>query len=137
MSQGDVRVFLLPWPPAALSSNARLHWRKLAAAKKSYRIECWGAALEVDTKGRQRLRPLPDGELRVALEFRPPDRREYDKDNLLSRMKAGLDGLADALQVNDRRFSFPVGSMGRVVKGGAVVVEIGRPREEHASTTTG
>ena len=36
--------------------------------------------------------------------FYPPCRRTRDKDNLLASMKSGLDGLADALAVNDSRF---------------------------------
>jgi len=34
----------LPWPPTALSPNARQHWAKLARAKKAYRLACaWQA----------------------------------------------------------------------------------------------
>ena len=30
----------LPWPPSALSPNARQHWSALARAKKAYRAAC-------------------------------------------------------------------------------------------------
>ena len=37
--------------------------------------------------------------------FIPPDKRSYDRDNLVARMKSGIDGLADALRINDKRFN--------------------------------
>jgi crossover junction endodeoxyribonuclease RusA len=42
--------------------------------------------------------------LAVHLHFVPPDRRRRDLDNLIASMKAGLDGLADALGVDDSRW---------------------------------
>ena len=88
----------LPWPPAALSPNSRLHWSRLAKAKKIYRRDCWIEALS------QKARVPKDGKLRVDLTFYRPSRRAMDRDNLLARMKAGLDGVADALKTNDSRF---------------------------------
>ena len=40
----------------------------------------------------------------IDLTFYPPDRRHRDDDNMLAAMKAGRDGLADALGVNDHKF---------------------------------
>jgi crossover junction endodeoxyribonuclease RusA len=40
----------------------------------------------------------------LRLTFYPPSRRQYDLDNCVAAMKSGLDGVADALQVNDHRF---------------------------------
>lgn len=89
--------FVLPWPPKGLSPNARLHWAALSKLKKQYREAC---RLQVLAQGAQ---PM-EGCLRVQLEFVPPDRRKRDWDNLVASMKAGLDGLADALQVDDSQF---------------------------------
>ena len=36
--------------------------------------------------------------------FYPPDKRHRDADNMVAAIKSGLDGLADALMVNDRLF---------------------------------
>lgn len=88
----------LPWPPTVLSPNSRDHWSRLARAKKIYREACWAATLE------QKAAVRPDARLRTELLFYRPTRREMDHDNLLARMKAGLDGVADALRINDRRF---------------------------------
>ena len=89
--------FVLPWPPKGLSPNARLHWAARSKPKKQYREAC---RLQVLAQG---ARPM-EGCLRVQMEFVPPDRRKRDWDNLVASMKAGLDGLADALQVDDAQF---------------------------------
>lgn len=107
----------LPWPCEALSPNARQHYMALARARKKYRHECWAAALC------QGARRVTADRLQVAIRFAPPTRRRYDLDNLLSRLKSGLDGLADALGVDDSRWSLRIG-MAEPVKGGAVCVEV-------------
>lgn len=43
--------------------------------------------------------------MRLSIKFYRPTRRSYDRDNLLARMKAGLDGMCDAMKINDKRFS--------------------------------
>ena len=91
----------LPWPPPALSPNVRQHWRKLAKAKAEYRELC---AVSVRGLGGRRTYKVPDGPLHLKLEFCPPTRRKYDRDNLLSRMKSGLDAVCtDALGFDDSR----------------------------------
>ena len=91
----------LPWPPTALSPNVRQHWGKLAKAKSEYREAC---AVAVRGLGGRRTYTVPDGPLHLSLEFCPPTRRSYDRDNLLSRMKAGLDAVCmDALGFDDSR----------------------------------
>lgn len=89
----------LPFPPTGLSPNSRLHWRSLASLKKTYREVCWACTLE------QNQSPVPDGPLMLELMFVKPSRRQMDRDNLLARMKSGLDGVADALKINDNRFA--------------------------------
>ena len=44
------------------------------------------------------------GKIPIEITFYPPDRRHRDADNMVASIKAGLDGLADALKVNDRQF---------------------------------
>ena len=89
---------ILPWPPKELSPNARLHWARRAKAAKYYRELCClktkNAGFEVPSEGK----------IRILVTFCPPDRRHRDADNQVAMIKAGLDGFADALGVNDRRF---------------------------------
>ena len=56
--------------------------------------------------------------------FIPPDRRSYDRDNLVARMKAGIDGLADALSINDKRFNTVISTMDKDYLGGFVKIRI-------------
>lgn len=100
-----VRMISLRFPPKELSPNARPHWAKLAKAKRSYRMECF-----IDAK-RQGIKKLATQKpLTISLVFYPPDRRRRDWDNMLAAAKSGLDGLADALGVDDRnwKLSFSV-----------------------------
>ena len=93
--------FSLPWPPNGLSPNARQHWAKHAKAKKLYRDACYLTTLS-DVGDRT---PVPfTGSLEIDLVFIPPDKRRYDRDNLVARMKAGLDGIAKAWGIDDSAF---------------------------------
>lgn len=112
----------LPWPPRALSPNARpAHWAVLARAKKAYRARCRAIALAA---GAGQF-PLSEGRLAVHLVFVPPSRRARDWDNLLASMKAGLDGVADALGVDDGRWRLSMEVVGEPLKGGLVRLELG------------
>ena len=106
----------LPWPPKELSPNARLHWSKLASAKRAYRHVC---AVQAKVQGAQR---ISAGKLHVSLTFYAPTRRAFDLDNALARMKSGLDGLADVLGVDDRHWSLSIARAEEV--GGMVKVEV-------------
>jgi len=106
----------LPWPPKDLSPNARVHWTRLAKAKKAYRAAC---ALQAQAQG---VRRLAADKLHVHLTFYPPTRRAFDLDNALARMKSGLDGLADVLGVDDKHWSLGIERAGDI--GGMVKVEV-------------
>lgn len=115
----------LPWPPPQLSPNKRLHWAALAKYKHRYREECAIATQAF-------LVEIPKGPLAMRLTFFRPDRRTYDRDNLLARMKSGLDGMCDALGINDNRFTvITLRVSDIVVDGGAVHVYISEDHEEN------
>lgn len=106
----------LPWPPRELSPNGRAHWGAKARAAKQYRTACWALAKEAKVQ-------IPDGDqIHLWIDFYPPSRRKRDADNCLASIKNGLDGLADALGVNDSRFV--VHPMLREEIGGMVKVRI-------------
>ena len=94
----------LPWPPKDLSPNARVHWTKKSKAAKAYRNEC---AWTVKASG-----SLPAfgfvGAIFLEIEFYQPDKRARDLDNMLASIKSGIDGIADALGVNDSRFVYQI-----------------------------
>ena len=94
--------FRLPWPSARLSPNARLHWAQKAKAVKAARKE---ARLSVLHQVYAADRAKTAGQrLRVSLEFIPKTAARRDLDNLIASCKGALDGIADALAVDDSRF---------------------------------
>ncbi|MFZ2736639.1 MAG: endonuclease [Burkholderiaceae bacterium] len=94
-------IVILPWPLVALNPNNKPHWAVLARCKKEYRQACWALAKEAGWNASTLTGVKKVG---VHLDFYPPNRRDRDEDNLIASMKAGLDGLADALQFNDSGF---------------------------------
>ena len=117
MQQEKGQSVLLPWPPKVLSPNARVHWSKRSRAAKSYRMQCF---LLVKKAGLV----APLGRILLALEFVPPTRRRRDDDNLLASFKAGRDGLADALGIDDSQFVSQVQLSTEVHPQGAVRVTL-------------
>ena len=105
----------LSWPSRALWQNHRSHWAAHARAKRTARREAW--ALALPAKGIER--PY----LRFA--FHPPDNRSRDLQNMPATQKAAIDGIADALGIDDKHFliAWPM-AFESTVKGGAVVVTI-------------
>ena len=93
---------ILPWPPKALSPNARSHWSKKAPIAKAYKQACWALTKEAGIT-------VPDSpKLALWLDFYPPDRRARDDDNMIASFKHGRDGVALALGIDDKRFrTFP------------------------------
>lgn len=90
----------LPFPGHCLSPNARQHHQQLARAKKAYKHGCMS---ELMAQGIRRIRH--DGSpIKVEMRFFPPGDYGYDRDNLTSRMKAGLDGIASSIGVDDNLF---------------------------------
>lgn len=107
---------LLPWPVSALSPNARGHWSRRSRAAKAYRMQCFLFAKKAGLVA-------PAGRILLQLEFLPPTARRRDDDNLLASFKAGRDGLADALGIDDSLFVSQV-QIGEVHPGGAVRVTL-------------
>lgn len=112
-----MKELTLPWPPAACSPNARVHWSRKSNAAKTYRYACFLLARQAG------IQP-PEGDALLMIEFVPPDRRRRDDDNLLAMFKAGRDGLADALGIDDNVFATQIKVSKETTKGGAVRVRI-------------
>lgn len=99
MRKKHLRV-VLPWPHRGLSPNARCHWavkRKLVlTARRTAHAETFSKA--------EGCRAVPIGRIGYRISFYPPDRRARDEDNLIASMKSSLDGIAQALRVDDKCF---------------------------------
>lgn len=103
----------LPFPPAKLSPNARVHWGVKARAFKTYKTQCY----MVLSQFRDELR----GRDNFEIKFCPPDRHRRDLDNMLAASKAALDALSEICGVDDSRFFLTI-AKGEPKPGGAVVV---------------
>lgn len=90
-------MITLPWPPKELSPNARVHRMVKARQAKLYKEACWALAREKNS------RP-PPGRVHLKITFYPPTRQRRDLDNLLASIKAGIDGVAMAWQIDDELF---------------------------------
>lgn len=108
--------FDLPWPARELSPNARVHWSVEAKAKKKYRRDCYYVTRAANVS--------VSGPITLSFIFYPPHNRGYDKDNLIAQMKSGIDGIADALDIDDRHFHLGSVDLGERVVGGRVGVSV-------------
>lgn len=110
-------VVRLPLPDKRLSPNARAHWAVKSIAARAARHDGWLATMMV----RNGYESFPEpSRIPVALHFIMPTARRRDTDNLFAGCKAYLDGVADALGVDDSRFDFTITR--EVRKGEAAVV---------------
>ena len=117
----------LPWPDKALSPNSRTHWatkaRAVKVARKYGHCVTLAAGLNSSTfKGY-------DGKLHLWIDYYAKTRNYPDADNCLSASKAYLDGIADALGINDRRFVHHPFVKDETFKDGKVSIRITKEAE--------
>ena len=115
-----MKEIILPWPSRDLHPNSRVHWTVKARAVREARHEAWAIA----KAARWTIAEWPDGRLHVWIDGYPTDRRRRDADGLLSSLKAALDGIAEAMGVDDRRFVPHPWVHDEVRKGGEVRIRI-------------
>jgi hypothetical protein len=96
-------VIDLPFPHKALWSNGRAHWAVKAREVKKYRKAAWTAALAIRDKVHH-----TGGLVPVHIICHPKARGPApDRDAVVSAAKSAIDGIADAIGINDRRFAAP------------------------------
>ena len=105
----------LPWPPKELSANSRKDRRHTTDKRAGYKSDCFYATKAV-------LAVIAE-DAHLDIEFRPPDNRRRDLDNMLSSIKYGLDGMALAAGVDDYGWSMSI-RRGDKIKGGCVLVHV-------------
>ena len=123
MSKKATITVELPFPDRRLNPNNSKgkHWAATVALRKAARAD---AALLTRTVGAG-VRFAAGQEVELAITFIQPDRRARDRDNLLAACKPMLDGVADALGVNDSQFEPVTIRREYGKKPGAVLIEIG------------
>lgn len=91
---------ILPWPSRRLHPNSRVHWAQKSRAARQARRDSQYIAIEAGWHNKE----WPDGRLHVWIDGYAKDRRARDHDGFLSSLKSALDGIADAMGVDDKRF---------------------------------
>lgn len=100
--------FVLPFPLSSLSPNSRVHRTVVGSEKAIYRqkakIETKQARIRGDIYIGDILAHVEacGGKLPVTITFCP--RRAMDDDNIIASFKAGRDGIADGLGIDDSLF---------------------------------
>lgn len=109
---------ILPFPDARLSPNRRSDRRRLTSVRQMARNSGYFATKDAGIC-------VPDRTpLHLYLTFCPPDHRRRDIDNLLSASKSTLDGIFNALGVDDSNIRLTTLGMGKRVEGGQTIVKI-------------
>lgn len=87
---------MFPWYPKELNPNSSCHFQTKAKKKAIYKNICYYTTLEAK---------IPQGQYtELHLTFFKPNRRPMDLDNMLAAMKSGLDGMCQALKIDDKVF---------------------------------
>ena len=90
-------MIVLDFPPATLSGHANGNRWSKSAVTKQYRAKAYDVASKAQYA-------IPDeGDIRIHMRFVPPT-KAGDRVNFPNRMKPYIDGIADALGINDSRF---------------------------------
>jgi crossover junction endodeoxyribonuclease RusA len=113
----------LPFPDPRLNPNRckGKHWASTVALRKSARE---AAMLLTRQAGRGVTFPMGH-EVSLKVVFIQPNRRRMDRDNLLAAAKPQIDGVADAIGIDDSQFN-PVKVYREYgAKPGSVRIEIG------------
>lgn len=94
-------IIRLPFPHADLFPNRKngKHWTATKAVKDKQRDDAYNV-----TKQAVAGLTLPSGYIPLSLLFLTPDKRKRDADNMLAASKAMLDGMAQAMGIDDSRF---------------------------------
>ena len=94
-------IISMEFPPACLFPNRKngAHWTTTKNAKEVARIRAVEATKQATQREFDGVGTIP-----LSIVFVAPDGRHRDLDNCLAAAKAQLDGMADALGVNDKRF---------------------------------
>lgn len=126
-----MRRVKLPWPPPILSPNSRANWQKKYRAAKEYRNVCFWLARHAG------IRRMSCKRVNVEIVLCQPNGRVVrDDDNAIGAFKAGRDGIAQAIGVDDGRWNttYPPGDP---CKDGAVSVTIWGADGDSLIATTG
>lgn len=120
----DRLTITLPWPDTSLMPNRKngKHWGSTQAAKVRARQDGYfGAKQSIGTGSISKQDRMP-----IKVTFVAPDKRSRDLDGLLACIKPQLDGIAQALGIDDKHFRpITLDDAWDTKKQGFLIVEIG------------
>lgn len=117
-------VIKLPFPAAALFPNRKngKHWTSTSKSKDAQHHQAYLLALQAAPGALK----SHVGYLPLSLLFVMPDKRHRDADNMLAASKALLDGMSEALGIDDSRYKpVLVDWVHGTDKLGALIVNVG------------
>jgi crossover junction endodeoxyribonuclease RusA len=109
-------AFTLPFPVKALWPNGRSHWADKAREVKKHRE--WARLAVVSSRTAKAPPAATGSRIALAVTVHPKTRNAIDRDNCVAALKSYIDGIADALGVDDRNFETPTITFGEPIKGG-------------------
>ncbi len=123
-------IIRLPFPAPELFPNRKngKHWKATMAAKHIQIAEArriTNEALREDFANTLKPKRWLNGNIPLSLVYLTPDKRKRDLDNMLAASKALLDGMAQALGVDDSRFKPILVDWVQGPKGGALMAAVG------------
>jgi Holliday junction resolvase RusA-like endonuclease len=117
----------LSFPDSKLMPNrsAGKHWTFNHGEKATQKQEAYFLARQAITESG--FETNTGARYSVELLFHPPDNRKRDRDNLQAACKSMLDGIAQAMEINDAQFK-PTSEIGETHYRGRVVVKVSEIR---------
>lgn len=119
-------VIVVPLTPSpTLSPNARVHWAKRSKAVGIARTAAAEATRQaVSVNGRERIAACEHIGYRIQIAWERGRSGMRDEDNALASCKAIIDGIADALGIDDRRLHIRGISFDRQSRTGVTIVTL-------------
>jgi crossover junction endodeoxyribonuclease RusA len=115
----------LPYPSRDLSQNARVHWAKRGKATDEARalakVTTLNALRSMSSQGSALLTTAKTFRVQIAI-FWPELKRKRDALNTAAMLKPHIDGISDALGVDDSRFTEWIVKIGGPLGDGQVVL---------------
>lgn len=110
----------LPFPTKILWPNGRTR-SFMAKHRMLKKHREWARLATLADKTRP---AIGEGRVQLTITVYPKTRNRIDADAPISACKAYIDGIADALGIDDSRFNLPRLQFGEPVKGGKIVIAV-------------
>jgi hypothetical protein len=104
-----------------------MHWAKKAPITSNYRHACFyftKQAIPADSIRVLKEEVVQGRKIALFVNFYKPDKRHRDDDNVMASGKAMIDGIAQAIGIDDKNFKYIPFVHDEIIKGGSVKVRL-------------